>query len=85
MKTKAAEGRLLLPLVAYILRTFFDHGNPPARLRLQCVDALLQCYSAISAWRDDGTPSLAIARHATRHLLLYAELTKQRRSVPWLL
>ena len=54
-------------------------------MRLQCVDALLKCYSEIAAWRGDGTSSLAIARHSTRHLLLYSELSKHDRSVPWLL
>jgi len=72
LRAKAAEGRHLLPVVREMLATCFDVTTPHARLRLQCVDALLKCYHLLDNWAQDSP--VALARAAREHLLLLAEL-----------
>ena len=74
MKTKAAEGRYLLPVVRELLN-LFDKTSDHAILRAQCVDALQRCYEELAAWDPANSPT-RLAQAARQHLILYTELRR---------
>ena len=76
-KTKAAEGRKLLPVVVFILQNFVPCDGGHEKLRMQCAINLLKVYEELAAWVDKDGLSLAnMKKYGMRHLLLYAELAR---------
>ena len=73
LKTKAAEGRHLLPVVRHLLDSLFGKTSAHALLRFQCVDALYRCYQEMDQWDTAKSPA-RLAQAARQHLLLYCEL-----------
>jgi len=79
LKLKAAEGRHMLPITTMILENFMpapitDHDKN----RLLCTQAINKVYNELEESRWDPETSPAIIREFTsKHLLLYAELSKE--------
>ena len=75
LKLKAAEGRKFLSVLHYMLSHFFPVADAHSRMRLQCVAALLSLYSELDSW--GASSPYNIGCYARRHLMLYAELSRQ--------
>eukprot|EP00974_Lingulodinium_polyedra_P098371 9534127-Lingulodinium_polyedra.AAC.1 len=67
MKTKAAEGRRLLPVLREMLANCFSMESSHAQLRFQCVDALCRCYQELEHWEPKASPS-RLGQTARQHL-----------------
>ena len=74
LKLKAAEGRHLLPILREMLATCFHLRTEHQRMRLQCTDALLECYKVMDEWESCASPSLDLALAGRRFLLLCRSL-----------
>ena len=75
-KTKAAEGRHLLPCVLHMLKMFFPPKNRHQELRLRCVENLSKFYDVLGAPWDAASGPLA-AKYARLHLSFYSDLSRE--------
>ena len=76
MKIKAAESRYLLPCVKYILEYFMPMETPHDQLRYHCVRTIWQMYDLMRAPAAEFQGRV-VATLARKHLLLYADLSKE--------
>ena len=76
MKLKASEGRYFLPILRAMLQICFPLTTDHALLRFRCVDALYAIYQLMNHW-DAATSPNQFRHLVVRHLLLYAELSRQ--------
>ena len=76
MKIKAAESRYLLPCVKYILEYFMPMETPHDQLRYHCVRTICQMYDLMRAPAAEFQGRV-VATLARKHLLLYADLSKE--------
>ena len=74
---KAAQGRYFLKVLHHMLGNLVDRTTDHAKLRYNCVSALVEVYKEMEhdAWKNDGSSNLRVADCGRRHLLLYAELS----------
>ena len=81
LKVKAAEARILLPCVAYMLANYMPCVTDHDKLRCACVHELMHMYNDLYIWRDTGAKmNLEVAKHGQQHCILYSELTSEARS-----
>ena len=73
LKTKAAQGRRLVPIVREMLATCIPVESPHERLRLNCVAAIAGCYSEMEQWVPASSPQ-ALSKYTRRFLLLCCQL-----------
>ena len=74
LKTKAAEGRYLLPVVVAILEKWFPARDDHEGNRLLCLTALRDMYTELKAWGPGSGPR--VASLGRRHVLLYEALSR---------
>ena len=74
---KAAQGRYFLKVLHHMLGNLVDRATDHAKLRYNCVSALVEVYKEMEhdVWKNDGSSNLRVADCGRRHLLLYAELS----------
>ena len=76
MKTKASEGRRLLPVVVWILE-LLGPSNEHARTRLFMMQALRDMYDAMDEWRrGDMAANQKVVERGRMHLALYKDLSE---------
>ena len=73
MKTKAAEGRKLVPVVRWILENMFKQESAHEKLRYNCVKAIDMFYTCLDVPASIFDPK-SCALYARRHISLWAEL-----------
>ena len=66
LRLKAAEGRHMLPILRGMIATCFQVRTEHQKMRLQCTDALLECYKIMDEWESLASPSLDLARAGRR-------------------
>ena len=77
LKTKAAEGRHLLPCVLFLLRQYFKAENEYEHIRELCVQYLSGIYDEFTMWTTRSANKIAMG--GRRHILLYEELARHHR------
>ena len=73
LKTKAAEGRRLVPVLRWVLENLFKQDTPHKELRYKCLMHLDELYKSMDV-PDDKFDAKLTSSHGRRHVLLYAEL-----------
>ena len=76
MKIKAAESRYMLPCVLHILEHFMPQDTAHDQLRYHCVRTIKQMYDLMRVPPNEFRGQ-AVATLARKHLLLYADLSKE--------
>ena len=71
LKTKAAEGRRLLPCIVWFLENIFEQETPHQQLRYRCAKQLQLMYDCLTAIPWDPK---ACASHGRKHVQLWSEL-----------
>jgi hypothetical protein len=71
-KLKAAESRVMLKVVHFMLTNFFKPTNDHELLRLQCTESLHNMYVELEQWGPESSPK--VASYARRHCVLCAQL-----------
>ena len=74
LKTKAAEGRRLLPCVLWVLENIIKVVTDHQRLRYNCAKQMQLMYESLMTQPFNGAEC---AKHGRKHLILWAELGRQ--------
>ena len=73
LRAKAAESRYLCPIVLEILKHCFPSSSPYATLRIQCLEALNDCYRTFDDWQG-AESTRRLGELGRRHIVLLMEL-----------
>ena len=73
LKTKAAEGRHLVPVVVWVLQNCFKVEEGHTETRLRCLQNLQWMYEAMAVPASEWDAK-ATAKYCRRHIMLWAEL-----------
>ena len=73
LKTKAAEGRRLLPIVVHMLQHSFGLDTDHKLLRFQCAKALNNIYEEFKNWSSFESPD-RIRTWSRQHIILFRRL-----------
>ena len=72
LQVKAAAARYMLPVIIAMLQNFFNKASQHAQVRLQCLEALLNCYKLLDSGGLGVEP--ALAKQGRHFVLLYNQL-----------
>ena len=77
LKAKAAESRYMLPVILYILETYFKVCTDHEILRHRCVQTISDMYKKMRPAPGEVFDGAAVGKLARQHLILYTELARE--------